>query len=76
MSKKKKKHNKRKKKVSLPRDRDGVPINIGDWLMFDEGPIHIISLTLYDDGEWIGGNEEDDYASDNLKGGKVVPIWE
>lgn len=71
----KKKHSKRKKKVSLPKDKNGVPINIGDWLMFDEGPIHVLSLTLYEDGDWSAGDENDDYASDNLKGGEVIPIW-
>ena len=73
--KKKKKHDKRKKKISLPRDRKGIPINLGDWVMFDEGPIHVISLTVYEDGGWSAGNEEDDYASDNLSGGEVVSLW-
>ena len=71
MSKKKKKL-KRKKKIDLPRDRNGVPINIGDWLMFDEGPIRVYSLTLLDDGDWIAGTEENDFASDNLSGGFVI----
>ncbi len=79
MSKKnKKKHDKkikRKKKLKYPKDRNGVPINIGDWIMFDEGPLHIISLTVYEDGGWSAGTEEDDYATDNLSGGEVIPLW-
>ena len=65
----------RKRKVSLPKDRNGTPINIGDWLMFDEGPIRVYSLTMLSDGDWIAGTEEDDFASDNLSGGVVITGW-
>lgn len=71
---KKKKSVKRKKKIDLPKDRNGVPINVGDWLMFDEGPMHVVSLT-YDGYGWAGGNEEDVYFSDNLSGGTVITAW-
>ena len=70
-----KKKFKRKKKVSLPKDRNGTSVNLGDWMMFDEGPIHIYSLTLFSDGDWIAGTEEEDFVSDNLSGGVVITDW-
>lgn len=73
--KQKKSLKKRKRKVNLPKDRNGIPINIGDWLMFDEGPIHVYSLTFCGDGDWMAGTEEDDFASDNLSGGVVITDW-
>lgn len=71
MSKKKNKR-KRQKKIALPTDRNGTPINIGDWVMFDERPVHVMSLTIYSDGGWSIGDEENDYAADNLGGGVVL----
>lgn len=68
MSKKHKRH----KKVSLPCDRNGEPINLGDWLMFDDGPIHVLSLTMYDDESWFAGDESDECAATNLSGGVVL----
>lgn len=60
--------------MRLPTDRDGHPIDIGDWVMFDEGPILVASLTLYEDGNWSAGTLDDDYASDNLGAGRVMRI--
>ena len=70
-----KKKFKRKRKVNLPKDRNDTPINIGDWLMFDDGPMHVYSLTLFDGGDWVAGTEEEDCASDNLSGGVVITDW-
>jgi hypothetical protein len=78
MSKKKK----RKGKIKLPKDRNGIPYNIGDWVMFDDGPIRLASLTVCDcsvggkDGAWFGGTEEDDYATDNLANGTIITRWD
>lgn len=73
--KQKKSLRRRKRKVSLPKDRNGTPINIDDWLMYDEGPVHVCSLTMLRDGDWIGGTEEDDFALDNLNNGTVITGW-
>lgn len=70
------KGNKRKAKVKLPVDCHGTPINIGDWLMFEEGPVHVTSLTLYEDGSWTAGDENDDYACDNLEHATVVNLYD
>lgn len=71
---------KRKRKVSLPIDRDGTPINVGDWLMFDDGPFHVETLTYHGKGlePAIGGcwtaESEDGDICDNLSAGKVITI--
>lgn len=69
---------KRKRKVSLPTDRDGTPINIDDWLMFSDGPFHVDTLTYYGKGLepaiggcWTAENEDGDIC-DNLSAGKVI----
>lgn len=68
---------KRKRKVSLPTDRDGTPINIDDWLMFSDGPFHIETLTYYGNGVgsdcWTAENEDKGFC-DNLGAGKVISI--
>lgn len=71
---------KRKRKVTLPTDRDGTPINVGDWLMFSDGPFHVESLTYYGKGVenavgcgWTAENENGDIC-DNLSAGKVITI--
>ena len=74
------KKRKLKRKVALPTDRDGTPINIGDWLMFDDGPFHVDTLTYYGEGLesvirgcWTAENEDGDIC-DNLSAGKVITI--
>ena len=71
---------KRKRKVTLPIDRDGTPIHIGDWLMFSDGPFHVETLTYYGKGLdpaiggcWTAENENGDIC-DNLSAGKVITI--
>lgn len=71
---------KRKRKVSLQKDRDGTPINIGDWLMFSDGPFHVDTLTYHGkgfesaiNGCWTAENEDGDIC-DNLSAGKVITI--
>lgn len=67
-----------KRKVKLPLDRSGTPINIGDWLMFDDGPFHVDTLTYYGKGlePAIGGcwtaEDEDGNICDNLSAGRVI----
>lgn len=69
---------KRKRKLTAPKDRDDVPIEIGDWLMFDDGPFHVETLTYYGKGLdpaiggcWTAENENGDIC-DNLSAGKVI----
>ena len=71
---KKHKKSKRKKKVNLPTDKYGNPVNIGDCLVFDKEVIKVTSLTFYGDEDWIAGTIDDDYASDNIKGGIVISL--
>lgn len=71
-----KKEHKRKAKVKLPVDCHGTPINIGDWLMFDDGPVHVTSLTYCGDGDWFAGDERHDCACDNLGCGTVVNLYD
>ena len=68
-----KKPKKRKRKVKLPTDRLSTPINVGDWLWFEDGSemVHVESLT-YDGRDWYAGDEHDDCASDNLGAGIVI----
>lgn len=75
---KKIKHKKRKrqKKVRLPTDRYGNPVNVGDCLVFDDDVIVVTSLTLFSDGEWTAGTVENDFASDNISGGIVISLSE
>lgn len=71
---------KRKKRVRLPRDRNGTPINIGDWLMFSDGPFHVCTMTYYgEDLETIGAwTAEDEHGGfcDNLKAGVILTYRE
>ena len=67
---------KRKRKVALPTDRDGTPINIDDWLMFSDGPFHVETLTYYGKGVgnfWTAENEDKGFC-DNLSAGRVITI--
>lgn len=71
---------KRKRKLAAPKDRNDVPIEIGDWLMFDDGPFHVETLTYYGKGLepaiggcWTAENENGDIC-DNLSAGKVITI--
>lgn len=67
-----------KHKVKLPLDRSGTPINVGDWLMFDDGPFHVDVLTYYGKGlePAIGGcwtaEDENGNICDNLSAGRVI----
>ena len=72
---------KRKKKLKLPVDRNGEPINLGDVLMWDNGDtVKVDTLTYYGrEFESIGcvwvANEDgtsDEKRSDNLTGGKII----
>lgn len=71
---------KRKKKIALPMDRNGVSINIGDWVMFGDGPFHVDTLIYYGSGfdvvttdGWVAKDENGE-ESDNLKAGEVVVL--
>lgn len=73
---------KRKRKVKLPLDRNGKPINVGDWLMFVDGPFHVETLTYYGNGIeaaiggcWTAENEDGD-CCDNLPAGEILTYWE
>jgi hypothetical protein len=67
-----------KRKVKLPVDRNGAPINIDDWLMFDDGSFHVSTLTYYGKGiePAIGGcwtaEDENGNFCDNLSAGCVI----
>ena len=69
---------KRKRKVKFPVDRNGTPINIGDWLMFGDGPFHVEVLSYYGKGfDVVTANgwtalDEDGRESDNLNAGEVI----
>ena len=69
---------KRKRKVKLPIDHNGTPINIGDWMMFSDGPFHVDVLTYYGKGlePVLGGcwtaMDEDGRISDNLTAGVLL----
>ena len=69
---------KRKRKVKLPCDRNGTPINVGDWLMFDDGPFHVdtllwcgYGLDLVTTDGWVAV-DEDGRESDNLGAGVII----
>lgn len=73
---------KRKRKIKLPCDRNGTPIDIGDWLMFSDGPFHVDTLTYYGKGLelaiggcWTAENESGD-CCDNLQAGIVISYEE
>lgn len=73
---------KRKRKVKLPCDRNGTPIHVGDWLMFEDGPFHIELLTYYGEsfkgtvgGCWTAEDEGNNFC-DNLANGVVVTYKE
>ena len=74
MSKKKKKL---KRKILLPTDRNGVPINVGDMVAWEDGTVMKVEIMhfLGEDcvvGDWhIEGRDDDDY-SDNPGGGVVI----
>ncbi|MBQ9002149.1 MAG: hypothetical protein IJ087_09880 [Eggerthellaceae bacterium] len=63
---------KQRKKVKLPRDRNGVPIGIGDIIAWDDGTtMRVAVLNYYGDGCWtVWGEGEED--SDNIDNSKVV----
>lgn len=70
----------RRKRVKLPRDRNGTPINVGDWLMFSDGPFHVCTMTYYGDdmetiGAWTAEDDGGDYC-DNLKAGLILTYKE
>lgn len=69
---------KRKRKVKLPCDRNGTPIDIGDWLMFSDGLFYVDTLTYYGKGLelaiggcWTAENEGGD-CCDNLQAGVIL----
>lgn len=60
-----------KRKVNLPVDRNGVPIDVDDVLMWDDGTVlKVATLTYYGKGwEKYGcwtAEDEDEEFSDNL----------
>ena len=65
-----------KKKVKLPTDRNGRGIDIGDWLMFSDGPFHVSVLNYYGKAlEAVGcwtAEDEDGNLCDNLGAGEVI----
>lgn len=69
---------KRKRKVKLPCDRNGTPIHVGDWLMFDDGPFHVdtllwcgYGLSLVTSDGWVAIDEHE-RESDNLRAGVII----
>lgn len=67
---------KRKRKVAYPIDLDGTPINVGDWLMFEDGPFHVAVLNYYGDeletiGAWTAEDESGELC-DNLRAGRII----
>lgn len=71
---------KRKRRLKAPKDRNDVPIEIGDWLMFDDGPFHVDTLTYHGkgfesaiNGCWTAENDDGDIC-DNLRAGKVITL--
>jgi hypothetical protein len=62
---------KRKKKVKLPTDVNGTPINVGDWLMFSDGPFRVRDLVYFGHGRW-DAEDDDGVYSDNIGNGTVV----
>lgn len=63
---------KRKRKVKLPCDRNGTPIHVGDWLMFDDGPFHVDMLGFVGDGYGWYAENADGVDADNLGGGVIL----
>lgn len=62
---------KQKRKVKLPTDRNGTPIDVDDVLMWDDGTtLKVATLTYYGSSfESIGcwtAEDEDEQFSDNL----------
>ena len=65
--------------VALPVDRNGVSIDVGDVLMWDNGDtIRVESLTYFGDEfvdtlgySWVA-NDEGENGSDNLEGGRII----
>lgn len=67
---------KRKKKAKFPLDRNGTPINVGDWLMFSDGPFHVATMTYYGDtleavSAWTAEDEAGEFC-DNLSVGTII----
>lgn len=65
------------KKVALPRDRHGMPIDVGDIITWDDGTVvKVDTLTYLGEefadtiGSWIINIETDGY--DNPQGGEVI----
>lgn len=64
---------KRRGKVKLPLDRSGIPIRVGDWLLFEDGAVHVETLTwMGDELGWYAGDGKEECAADNLSAGIVV----
>lgn len=59
-----------KRKIKLPTDRNGIPINVDDVLMWDDGFGKVCSLGYYGEVEgehlWVAMDENGDELSDNL----------
>lgn len=62
-----------KRKVRLPKDKNGTHIDIGDWLMFTDGLLHVAILNYYGAGWWTASDENGEF-SDNLGAGVVVTM--
>lgn len=61
-----------KNKVKLPKDRTGIPANIGDVLQWDDGTVMRVEvLSYYGDGMWAAETLDDDFT-DNIEGAKVI----
>lgn len=66
---------KRKSKVKLPTDKNGTPINVGDWLMFSDGPFHVNALVYIGKGPndgWYAEGDDENAFSDNLGAGVLI----
>lgn len=62
------------KKVKLPVDRNGHPVNVDDVLMWDDGTVmKVATLTYYGKGfdaigSWTAEDENGEGFTDNIKG--------
>lgn len=74
---KRRKTAKPRRKVKLPVDRTGEPINVGDVIRWDNGQrIQVATLTYYGEdyeryGRWTAEDEDGEF-SDNLGGSLIV----
>ena len=73
MSKKRTKIEKRKRKVRLPVDATGEPIQIGDLLQWPSGErLKVDTLTYVGHGAWMAEGPGGEEYSDNLRVATII----